>query len=207
MQRSRTNRARRTRARGLAAGAAVTAAALTCTAANPEPKPDAKPTASSVAMPLAPPVVYSWTDIRGRPISSEAMAGRITVIGFITTYDVVSQAQVRYLNSLLREHVPRVNVAVLVLEKPENLPMIEAYVNALELPFPVAIADPLTIQGDGPFKGLHHVPAITILDREGRERHRHLGLLDRGALEKAVIDVEIETQVGRKPPEGAAPSR
>ena len=149
-------------------------------------------------MPLAPPVLYAWTDIRGRPISTEAMAGRITVIGFITTYDVVSQAQVRFLDRLSREHVPRVNVAVLVLEQPENLPMVQAYVDALELPFPVAMADAPTIRGDGPFKGLHHVPAITILDRDGRERHRHLGLLDRAALEKAVVDVEVETKVGRR---------
>lgn len=128
------------------------------------------------------------------------MAGRITVIGFITTYDVMSQAQVRFLDRLSREHVPRLNVAVLVLELPENRPMVEAFVSALELPFPVAMADAATIRGEGPFRGLHHVPAITILDREGRERLRHLGPLDRAGLEEAVVKVEAEAGVGKKSP-------
>lgn len=163
-------------------------------------KPDAKPLASQTEIPLAPPVSYAWTDLQGRPISTASMAGRITVIGFITTYDVMSQAQVRFLDRLSREHVPRLNVAVLVLELPENRPMVEAFVSALELPFPVAMADAATIRGEGPFRGLHHVPAITILDREGRERLRHLGPLDRAGLEEAVVKVEAEAGVGKKSP-------
>lgn len=162
-----------------------------CASSTASPPPSAgRPTASPAVL-AGPPVSYAWTDLRGRPISTEAMAGRITVIGFIATYDVLCQAQVRFLENLHREHVPRVNVAVVVLEAPENKPMVQAFVDALELPFPVAMADPATIRGEGPFAGLHHVPSIVVLDRDGRERLRHVGALDRQGLEDAVVKVEI----------------
>lgn len=160
-------------------------------AGNASPPPPAVRATASPAVLAGPPVSYAWTDLRGRPISTEAMAGRVTVIGFIATYDVLCQAQVRFLERLHREHAPRLNVAVVVLEAPENKPMVQAFVDALELPFPVAMADPATIRGEGPFAGLHHVPSVVILDREGRERLRHFGVLDRDALEDAVVKVEI----------------
>lgn len=144
-----------------------------------------------------PPIAYAWTDLRGQPLSAETMRGRVTVLGFIATYDVTSQAQVRFIQRLHKEHAPRLNVALVVLEKPDNRPLVEAYVNALELPFPVALADAATIRGDGPFQGLHHVPSITILDREGRERFRHLGLIEIKPLEEAVERVELMTGVDK----------
>ena len=119
------------------------------------------------------------------------MSGRISVIGFVATYDAASQAQARFLTALLKRHVPRINVAILVLEPPENRPMVEAFVGALRLPYPAALADAATIAGHGPFAGLHHVPSVVILDREGRERWRHLGLIQENDMDAAVREVEI----------------
>jgi hypothetical protein len=164
------------------------------TNANKLPPPD--PSAADV--PVAAPVQFAWNDLRDRPVSSATMQGRVTVICFIATYDVTSQAQVRFLQRLHKEHAPRLNVALIVLEQPENRPLVEAYVNALELPFPVALADAATIRGEGPFRGLHHVPSIAILDRDGRERYRHLGLIELTPLEEAVRRIELETGVVKK---------
>jgi hypothetical protein len=52
------------------------------------------------------------------------------------------------------------------------------------------MADSATIEGRGPFAGLHHVPSVVVLDRTGVERFRHLGLLDHVGLESAVREVE-----------------
>jgi hypothetical protein len=112
------------------------------------------------------------------------------VIGFITTYDVPSQAEVRFVMNLARHHVPRLNVAFLVLEARENRPLVEAFVTALGIQDPVAIADADTIAGQGPFARLHHVPSVIILDRQGREAWRHIGLVQEGELEQAVRGVE-----------------
>lgn len=111
-------------------------------------------------------------------------------MGFITTYDVASQAEVRFLVGLGRTHAPRLNVAFVVLEGRENRPLIEAFAAALSIPYPVAIADAETLEGQGPFAGLHHVPSVVILDRQGREVWRHLGLIKEAELEQAVRAVE-----------------
>ena len=52
------------------------------------------------------------------------------------------------------------------------------------------IADAATIVGEGPFAGLHHVPSVVILDKEGREAWRHVGFVDQARLEAAVKAVE-----------------
>ncbi len=130
-------------------------------------------------------------DIAGEPVDLiETLAGRLSVVAFLATYDVASQAQARFLSSVSRSHKPRINVAALVLEQPENKPLVEAFVGVLHLNYPVALADAATIAGEGPFAGLHHVPSVVILDREGREAWRHIGLTDEAALDAALKHVE-----------------
>ncbi len=133
---------------------------------------------------------FEFVTLDGQPFSTETVAGRVTVIAFITTYDMASQAQARFLSGLARRHVPRINAAALVLEPPENRPLVEAFVAALKLPYPVAFADPATIAGKGPFAGLHHVPSVIILDRSGREAWRRVGLAEPEEIEQAIRAVE-----------------
>src|SRR5262249_11911922 len=140
----------------------------------------------------------AYQALDGRPISTESLANRISVIGFLTTYDVHSQAEARLLAALERRHTPRLNVAVLMLEAPENRPLVEAFVASLGLRYPVALADAATIAGEGPFAGLHHVPSVVMLDRAGREAWRHVGFLSEAALEAAVRAVETASPPPRE---------
>lgn len=198
MRGSTTTRARDDRP--AATGAALLAVATLTLACSGAPAAESRPTAAApdAVVPDAPPIAFAWKDLHNKPLTTESVRGRVTVICFIATYDVTSQAQVRFLQRLHKEHSPRLNVALVVLEQPENRPMIEAYAEALELPFPVAIADPATIRGEGPFQGLHHVPSVSILDREGRERFRHIGLIEWTPLEEAVERVELMTGVKKQ---------
>jgi hypothetical protein len=142
---------------------------------------------------------FSYEALDGTQISPASLAGRISVIGFITTYDTASQAQARILADLLRQHTPRINVAVLVLEPGENRPLVEAFASGLRLPYPVALADAATIAGNGPFAGLHHVPSVVILDRQGREALRRIGLFPRDALEDTLRAIERAKPAARPP--------
>jgi hypothetical protein len=135
-----------------------------------------------------PVIHFAFEAVDQRPISTEALAGRVTVIGFVATYDNASLLQARHLAELGRRHVPRLNVAVIALDPPENRPIVEAFARAM--PYPVAQADADTIAGRGPFAGLHHVPSVVILDRDGREAWRRIGLTDHAALETALRKVE-----------------
>jgi hypothetical protein len=166
-------------------GAALAAATASCS--GTQRKVEASTASASTRKP---PLRFAYEAVDGRPISTESLANRVSVIGFLTTYDVYSQAEARYLAMLEHRHTPRINVAALMLEAPENRPLVEAFAASLGLGYPVALADAATIAGDGPFPGLHHVPSVVVLDRAGREAWRHVGFVNEAALEEAVRAVE-----------------
>lgn len=174
---------------GLAASALLVVAG--CVGDVPAEAP-APPTATVAPEPApgAPPVSFAWTDLRGRPLTTASVRGRVTVLAFVATYDVASQAQARFLTALSKRHVPRLNVGLVVLEQETNRPLVEAFVDSLGIDYPVAFADPATLAGKGPFEGLHHVPSVVVLDRDGRERARRLGLATEEDLEVMVGEVD-----------------
>lgn len=129
---------------------------------------------------------FSYVTLGGKRVSHKSYAGRMTVIALVATYDTASQAQARFVNQLYVHHTPRVNALLLVLEPPHHRPLVEAFVQSLDLRYDVAIADPQTIAGEGPFPGLHHVPSVVLLDREGREVWRNLGVADDETLGAAI---------------------
>jgi len=151
--------------------------------------PDAPPKDPGAAPRRGHRVDFAFETLDGKPLSTATLAGRFSVIGFGTTYDLPSQAQARYLSGVSRRHAPRVNVALLILEPEDNRPLIDAFVTTLKLPYPVALADAPTIAGRGPFVGLHHVPSVVVLDPEGREAWRHLGLADEDTIRAALRDL------------------
>jgi hypothetical protein len=178
-------------------GAVLALALLSCSG-DPRPPAIELPRASAVG----PPLRFAYQAIDGRPVSTEELFNRVSVIGFLTTYDVHSQAEARLLAAIARHHTPRINVVALVLEAPENRPLVEAFAASLGLGYPVALADAATIAGEGPFAGLHHVPSVVVLDRAGREAWRHVGFVSEAALEAAIRAVEASSPPPTAPTEG-----
>ena len=168
------------------------AVALALVACSPPPEAAHDPAVAIT--PSGPALQFTFEALDGKPLTSESLRGRITVLAFLTTYDFPSQAEARFLSSIARRHTPRLNAAALILEAPENRPLVEAFTSSLALPYPVALADSATIAGEGAFAGLHHVPSIVILDREGREVYRRVGLIEEPALEQAIRGVEQSTR-------------
>jgi hypothetical protein len=165
-------------------GAALAVGGVSCA------KPPAPEAPRSGLPPPGPVLHFAFEAIDGRRISAAGLANRISVIGFITSYDVPSQVQARFLDLIEHRHTPRLNVVALVLEAPENQPLVEAFAASLRLGYPIAMADAATIAGEGAFAGLHSVPSVVVLDRAGREAWRHVGLTNEGMLEAAVRAVE-----------------
>lgn len=172
-------------------------AVASCAAA---PEEGASPT-SSALLPVGTvevkgdPVSFRYPNVLGGDLASDDLRGRVTVLLLITTYDVPSQAEVSFLTRLHKEHVPRLNAALIVLEPPESRDIVREYVRALAVDYPVGMADAATIAGRGPFKELQHVPSVVILDRGGRERFRHLGPMKYADLREAVRKVEADSGV------------
>jgi len=134
----------------------------------------------------------------GTLITSAELRGRLTVLGVVASFDPASQTQALYLRSLIRHHVPRINVVLLVLEPEANRPMVEAFAQALDAPFPVALVDTETLAGRGPLGDVREVPTLLVLDREGHEAWRHMGQVDEPSLDQLLRTLDhADSQRGR----------
>jgi len=110
----------------------------------------------------------------------------MTVIAQVAPFDSASLAQARFLKVLSQRHKPRINAMLVVLDHPNNGPLVEIFAKNVGVDFPVALADPATPAGQGPFPGLNAVPSVVILDRQSREVWRHQGMVDSKTLSEAV---------------------
>lgn len=128
---------------------------------------------------------FVYTTTTGEELSSRTTRGRATAIVFVTTYDLASQLLVRRLEQVVRSQKPRVNAAAIVLEPPKYAVMAEAFRTALELSFPVAMADQ-GIGESGPFGVIDRVPTLIVLDRDGSETTRRAGVVSEGELRQAL---------------------
>jgi hypothetical protein len=181
-------RVRRVAARlalGMAAGAAVGCVSTSSPApvsAEPEPL-------------RGEPLEFSFTGVDQEVVSSENTRGRVTLLAFVTTYDVTSQLVLRRVGDAIVRFVPRINAAAVVLEAPLYAELIPAYRDSLQLPFPVVMSDFATQQGRGPFATIQRVPTVLVLDRTGREVARR-----QGALSLEEIEQELTRASGNRRP-------
>jgi hypothetical protein len=127
------------------------------------------------------PLIDDTGDLR-----SEALRGEPTIVTFLTTFDLASQAEARFVSAVFSRHRGRIHAAAVVLEPRENGPLVLAFRDALKLPYPVAFGDALLIGGEGPFGDVHAVPSTVVLDGEGRLIWKRVGLTQEDELEKAL---------------------
>jgi hypothetical protein len=119
-------------------------------------------------VPLRSPVDFAFDAVGDPPVTADATRGRPTVISFITTSSLPSQAQADFLVAMAKHDGDRVFYALVVLESQENRELVELYKRALSIPFPVALADAQTLAGAGAFGDVSAVPVTVLLDRAGR---------------------------------------
>lgn len=119
---------------------------------------------------------YAFDPLDERPVTSDVNRGKPTVIAFITTGDIVGQAQVSYLVHMAKNDGDRVNYVVVALHPRKEIVLVETYRETLGIPFPVALGDTSVTSAAGPFGEIPAVPTVIILDREGRIVWKHTGL-------------------------------
>lgn len=155
---------------------AVVAAALGVCSGCGDGKPAEPPPGVSAVPDNRAPIHFEFDSLDERPVSSDATLGEPTVLAFVTTWDLMSQAQVDFLVKMNQNDEGRVHYAVVALQEPKDRELVEEYVKSLGVQFPSALADPQTIAGGGPFGDVHNVPTIVVLDRRGRLVWLHPGL-------------------------------
>jgi hypothetical protein len=127
-------------------------------------------------VPLDRPARFVFDSLDERPVSSDAMRGKPSVLAFVTTGDLTGQAQVDYLVAMAKNDKERVNYALVALHPRREIVLVDAYVRSLKVDFPVALGDPAVTTAAGPFGEIPAVPTVVVLDREGRIVWKHTGL-------------------------------
>ena len=122
------------------------------------------------------PVQYVFDPLDERPVSSAAHRGKPTILAFVTTGDIVGQAQVDYLVAMAKNDGTKVNYALIAMHPRKEIVLVEAYVAALKIEFPVALGDPSVMTPSGPFGEISAVPTVVVLDRDGKIAWKHTGL-------------------------------
>lgn len=121
-------------------------------------------------------VAFEFDALDERPVSSAAMRGKPSVLAFVTTGDLIGQAQVSYLVHMAKNDGEEVNYAVVAIHPRKEIVLVEAYRDTLGVEFPVALAEPAATHAGGPFGEIPAVPTIVVLDRLGRVVWKHTGL-------------------------------
>jgi hypothetical protein len=122
------------------------------------------------------PVQFKLDSLDEREISTATVAGKPTVITFVTTWDLSSQAQVDYLVPMAKRDGAQVNYVMVALQTAQDRVLVEVFAHHLGVTFPAAIADDALIAGGGSFGALKAVPTTVILDRAARMVWRHVGI-------------------------------
>ena len=122
------------------------------------------------------PVTYVFDPLDERPVSSASHRGKPTVLAFVTTGDIVGQAQIDYLVAMAKNDGAKVNYALVALHPRKEIVLVEAYISALKVDFPVALGGASAMGPGGPFGEISAVPTIIVLDGTGRIVWKHTGL-------------------------------
>ena len=122
------------------------------------------------------PIEFKLDSLDEREVSTITLVGRPTVITFMTTWDLSSQAQVDYLVPMAKKDGPQINYVMVALQEPQDRELVEVYAQHLGVTFPAAMADQDLMSGGGSFGDLKAVPTTVILDRAARMVWRHVGL-------------------------------
>jgi hypothetical protein len=131
---------------------------------------------------------FGTTD--GEELSSATTRGRVTVLVFVTTFDLASQVVAKRLNQVARTHRPRINAGAVVLEAPNYAPLASVFRSTLELSYPVALADLPALEQNSGLGEVRSVPTVLVLNGEGREIVRKLGACTVSDLERWVERAE-----------------
>jgi hypothetical protein len=128
----------------------------------------------------------------GRSIGSNELAGRWTIVLFLTTYDPVSHAIAQRLDAYQHKRTPRINVVAVAMEPPQNAMLVSVFADTLAIGFPVALADQDTLDGNGPLGDVRAVPTLVLLDQQSKVAYRGVGVA-------AVAEIEAKLDESTKP--------
>jgi hypothetical protein len=125
---------------------------------------------SGEAKPITGRVEFLFASLDDRPVSSSAFRGKPTVLAFVASDDMASQAEADFLAVMAKHDEEKVNYALIAVEAPERRELVENFRAFFESKFGVSLrtgmADKDLLLGLGPFGDVRRLTVI-VLDAGG----------------------------------------
>jgi hypothetical protein len=120
--------------------------------------------------PIPPRPEFLFDSLDDRPVSSSALRGKPTVLAFIGSDDLASQAEADFLAAMAKHDGDAVNYALVAVEAPERRELVEGFRAFFESKFGVSLrtgmADKDLLLGTGPFGDVRRL-TVLVLDPSG----------------------------------------
>jgi cytochrome c biogenesis protein CcmG, thiol:disulfide interchange protein DsbE len=113
---------------------------------------------------------FTLTDLDGRPIARDSLAGRVVLVEFWATWCPPCRGTLRWLGELARRHGDRIAVLALAVESDERA--VRELARELRLPITWAMGSPELARK---FGDLSAVPTLFLFDRDGRAADVYFG--------------------------------
>jgi|GEM_PF-317285 len=130
---------------------------------------------------------WTATQLDGSPVSFASEKGKVSVLVYWATWCSPCVEEISDLIAL-RNHFSRENVSIIGISVDSEKKDLKPFVEASGINYAIARQTPTLEKAFGPVR---YIPTMFIIDKEGRVRHQHTGIVG-----KNVIQGQIEALLG-----------
>lgn len=131
------------------------------------------------------PVSWTVSNHLGKEVSSNSLAGKVTVVNFWATWCLPCLVEIPTLHDVAKEYGKDVAVVGISVDAKSNA-MLKAFIDKFEMNYTVAMATPEILRS---FRVGDEVPVTFILDQQGRIVRKHVGYVEKEQLEREIRSI------------------
>ena len=121
------------------------------------------------------PINFQFITLESTSFNQEKVRGRVSIIAFLTTYDLQSQLMAQRLEAILHRATPRINIVGVVMEPESHAPLVQVFKEDLHLSYPIVLASGEIVENTSPFGEILGMPSYYVLMADGRIDRGEIG--------------------------------